>query len=61
MLRTGRLSSQTVNLLDTLQNKLPDFYLARYTALAMYYEHRVSFDLDFFSAESYRPEVLSSI
>ena len=58
MLRTGRLSSQTVNLLDTLQNKLPDFYLAGDTALAMYYEHRVSFDLDFFSAESYRPEVL---
>ena len=58
MLRTGKLSSRTVNLLDLLESKLPDFYLARGTALAMYYEHRVSFDLAFFTAESFRPEVL---
>lgn len=58
MLRTGKLSSRTVNLLDLLESKLPDFYLADDTALAMYYEHRVSFDLAFFTAESFRPEVL---
>ncbi len=58
MLRTGKLSSRTVNLLDLLESKLPDFYLARGTALAMHYEHRVSFDLAFFTAESFRPEVL---
>ncbi len=58
MLRTGRLSSQTLELLNTLESKLSDFYLAGGTALAMYYEHRVSHDLDFFSVESFRPEVL---
>ncbi|WP_259462322.1 hypothetical protein [Mesotoga sp. BH458_6_3_2_1] len=58
MLRTGKLSSRTVNLLDLLESKLPDFNLASGTALAMYYEHRVSFDLAFFTAESFRPEVL---
>jgi len=58
MLRTGRLSSQTLNLLNILESKLPDFYLAGGTALAMYYEHRVSYDLDFFTAESFRPEVM---
>ncbi len=58
MLSTDRLSSQTLNLLNILESKLPDFYLAGGTALAMYYGHRVSFDLDFFTAESYRPEAL---
>jgi len=43
MLGTGGLSSQTLKLLNTLESKLPDFYLAEGTALAMYYEHRVSF------------------
>jgi len=58
MLRTGGVSSQTLKLLNNLESKLPDFYLAEGTALAMYYEHRVSYDLDFFTAKSYRPEVL---
>jgi hypothetical protein len=49
MLGTGGLSSQTLKLLNTLESKLPDFYLAEGTALAMYYEHRVSYDLDFFT------------
>ena len=58
MLRRSRPSSQTLNLLNILESKVPDFYLAGGTALAMYYEHRVSFDLDFFTAKSYWPEVL---
>jgi len=58
MLRSSRLSSQTLNLLNILESELPDFYLVGGTALAMYYEHRVSFDLDFFTAKSYWPEVL---
>ena len=58
MLRSGKLSSKTRNLLNILESKLTDFYLAGGTALAMYYEHRVSFDLDFFTAESFRPEVM---
>lgn len=48
MLGTGG-QSQTLKLLNTLESKLPDFYLAEGTALAMYYEHRVSYDLDFFT------------
>ena len=58
MLRSGKLSSKTLNLLNILESKLTDFYLAGGTALAMYYEHRVSFDLDFFTAQPYWPEVL---
>ncbi len=58
MLRSGKLSSKTLNLLNILESKLTDFYLAGGTALAMYYEHRVSYDLDFFTAESFRPEIM---
>jgi len=32
MLSTDRLSSQTLNLLNILESKLPDFYLAGGTA-----------------------------
>jgi hypothetical protein len=58
MLRTARPSSQTLKLLNILESKFPDFYLAEGTALAMYCEPRVSYYLDFFTAESFRPVVM---
>ncbi|OAA19111.1 nucleotidyl transferase AbiEii/AbiGii toxin family protein [Kosmotoga sp. DU53] len=51
MLKTSTLSPDTLNLLKSLSNELDSFYLAGDTALAMYYQHRTSVDLDFFSED----------
>lgn len=49
------ISSQTKFNLELLgqQNWLKQFYLAGGTACALYFGHRISFDLDFFSTESF--------
>jgi predicted nucleotidyltransferase component of viral defense system len=45
--------------LPFLKNKVDDFYLAGGTALSMfYYEHRESFDLDFFTRQFSRERIL---
>ena len=53
MLKTSTLSPDTLNLLKNLSNELDNFYLAGDTALAMYYQHRTSVDLDFFSENNF--------
>ena len=48
--------------LPFLKDQLDDFYLAGGTALSMfYYEHRESFDLDFFSRQFSRDRVLKIV
>ena len=51
MLHTQVLQPSTLELLKSLQTKnyLDNFYLAGGTALALYYGHRVSIDIDIFS------------
>lgn len=51
MLYTKAVSTSTLELLKRLQQKayLRDFYLAGGTALALYYGHRHSFDIDLFT------------
>jgi len=53
LLKTSTLSPDTLNLLKSLSNELDSFYLAGGTALAMYYQHRTSVDLDFFSEDNF--------
>ena len=49
MFDSSTLPSQTVEVLVKLVPFVSDFYLAGGTALSMYYEHRISKDLDFFT------------
>ncbi len=56
MLKTSRILKNTLNVLNLLQNKVENFYLAGGTALAMYYEHRMSVDLDFFTQKELVPD-----
>ena len=56
MLKTTRILKSTLETLNVLQNKVENFYLAGDTALAMYFEHRISVDLDFFSSISFNPD-----
>ena len=49
MFDSSTLPPQTVEVLVKLVPFVSDFYLAGGTALSMYYEHRVSEDLDFFT------------
>jgi len=39
---------------------LKDFYLAGGTALALQFGHRTSIDLDFFSAQKFKPELIAT-
>lgn len=59
MLKTSTLSPDALNLLKSLSNNLEHFYLAGDTALAMYYQHRTSVDLDFFSEYGFDSLLLS--
>ena len=49
------------NLVKLSQNSiLEDFYLAGGTGLALQFGHRISIDLDFFSAQKFNPELLTA-
>ena len=55
-------SSLPKAILPFLRNKVDDYYLAGGTALSMfYYEHRESFDLDFFTKSFSRDRILKII
>ncbi len=51
MLYKETIYQKTLELLKRIQSikKLNDFYLAGGTALSLYYGHRISIDLDFFT------------
>jgi len=59
MLHTNVVPSQTLELLKAVSAPLADsgFYLAGGTALALRLGHRVSVDLDFFTASEFDPDV----
>jgi len=54
------ISEKTKQNLATLSQTpiLKDFYLAGGTGLALQFGHRISIDLDFFSAQKFNPELL---
>src|SRR4051812_21039970 len=58
MLQYSTVGSGTLDLLKQLMAvpELKDFYLVGGTALALYYGHRKSIDLDLFSTTSFRDE-----
>lgn len=60
MLQYSTIESHTLDILRQLMNvpELKDFYLAVGTALALYYGHRVSVDLDLFSTTDFQIEEL---
>lgn len=60
MLHTETIHPATLELLKSLQQKeyLQDFYLVVGTALALYYGHRRSEDIDLFSKEKFNAERL---
>ena len=60
MLNPATLSPQTLKTLLKLRPHTKDFYLAGGTGLALYYQHRVSVDLDFFSSNPLNPIELST-
>ena len=55
MLHLGAVESRTLGLLKSLHGiaELQHFYLAGETALALRFGHRLSIDLDFFTAASF--------
>lgn len=60
MLQYGTIEPRTLDLLKKLMqlNELKDFYLVGGTALSLIYGHRLSIDLDLFSAEDFQNEAL---
>ena len=60
MLRTDAIAPETLDLLGRLmvRSELQDFALAGGTGLALQIGHRLSVDLDLFSASDFEPEVL---
>jgi predicted nucleotidyltransferase component of viral defense system len=58
MFKTDKVSTETVDLLLNLDSVITEFYLAGGTALSMYFQHRQSDDLDFFSEKNINPERL---
>jgi len=58
MFKTDKVSTETVDLLLKLDSIITEFYLAGGTALSLYFQHRQSDDLDFFSEKSINPESL---
>lgn len=58
MLHKEAVNTSTLELIKTLQQKeyLHDFYLVGGTALALYYGHRKSIDIDLFTAEPFNTE-----
>ena len=63
MLQEQAVPERTLGLLKELSPQLAEhgFYLAGGTALALRLGHRLSIDLDFFSAEPFGPEALLKI
>lgn len=63
MLRTGTVSKQTLELLNSFctHPKLTDFFLVGGTALALQLGHRISIDLDFFSVKPLKTDELIGI
>ncbi len=57
MLSTKFVSHKTVEALKTLAPFVEDFYLAGGTALSIYYQHRESLDLDFFTQKKLVPDI----
>ena len=55
MLFYSAISTEALELLKEIQGQaiLNDFYLVGDTALALYYGHRVSIDLDFFTENKF--------
>jgi hypothetical protein len=49
LLKATTISKKAINVLLELSPETKQFYLARGTALALYYQHRSSFDLDYFT------------
>ncbi len=58
MFSTEFLSPKTVEALKILEPFVENFYLAGGTALSMYYLHRESEDLDFFTQREFVPDLL---
>ena len=60
MLFFSAVSPQALELLNEVQSfpVLNDFYLVRGTALALGYGHRISIDLDFFTAKEFETNML---
>jgi len=56
------LSKQTQSNLESLKNAsfVKNYYLAGGTALSLHFGHRFSYDLDFFSQNPVKPEVIRS-
>jgi hypothetical protein len=53
VLKATTISKKVINVLLELSPETKEFYLAGGTALALYYQHRSSFDLDFFTDKSF--------
>ena len=60
MLFYSAISTEALELLKEIQGQaiLNDFYLVGGTALALYYGHRVSIDLDFFTENKFETNLL---
>ncbi len=60
MLQTHTIATKTLDLLKSLQSRdyLQDFHLAGGTALALYYGHRQSIDIDLFANHPFDAEML---
>ena len=60
MLQYSTVEPHTLDILKQLMKvpQLMDFYLVGGTALALYYGHRLSIDLDLFSTTDFQNEVL---
>ena len=64
MLQYGTVESSTLDILKDLMSvpELNDFYLVGGTALALYYGHRLSIDLDLFSTSDFQAsEIIPSL
>jgi hypothetical protein len=55
------VSPETLVVLRSLGKHLPEFYLAGDTTLALYFQHRQSDDLDFFSEYKVEPQKLLKV
>jgi hypothetical protein len=53
------LSKETSTVLNLLKDSAPEFYLAGGTALALELGHRISIDLDFFSANKFSTQEIA--
>lgn len=58
MTQSDRFQKQIVELAKEVQSKFKDFYIAGGTPIMIKYNHRVSFDLDFFKYKTFSYNLL---